>query len=143
MSTQTPSPPSLARKLSQHLEEIDERKASSFGRFDIIDEGTPSNHSESSQSQQQSPNNSRPTTSHLSKSGRPSMDDLTAVNSREAEARADEQMEEKADHLPHHPDNDPDLVEWDCPNDPENPQNFSFTRKVLLTALIIVLTINV
>jgi hypothetical protein len=57
--------------------------------------------------------------------------------------RINSEMAEKADHRPHPDPHDPDLVDWDGPNDPENPLNFSFGRKVALTALIIVLTINV
>jgi hypothetical protein len=38
---------------------------------------------------------------------------------------------------------DPDLVEWDGPNDPENPQNFPFLKKVGLTDIIIGMTVNV
>ncbi|KZT38285.1 MFS general substrate transporter [Sistotremastrum suecicum HHB10207 ss-3] len=37
---------------------------------------------------------------------------------------------------------DPDLVTWDV-DDPQNPQNFTFSRKIFITILISVLTINV
>ena len=57
--------------------------------------------------------------------------------------RINSQLAEKVDKLPHHPEHDPDLVQWDGPHDPENPQNFSFAKKVGLTAMIIILTINV
>ncbi|KAK0561841.1 hypothetical protein OC844_002990 [Tilletia horrida] len=36
-----------------------------------------------------------------------------------------------------------DIVGWDGPDDPENPQNFSATRKWLLTLLLSLLTLNV
>ncbi|KAI1798447.1 MFS general substrate transporter [Ganoderma leucocontextum] len=38
---------------------------------------------------------------------------------------------------------DPDLVGWDGPNDPENPQNWSLRRKWVITVLCVLLTINV
>ena len=155
----------LERKLSQHLEEIDERREI---QFDTTNSRALFPHPEHD-SNPASTSSSRPSTS---KSGegfttRHSMEDLTAVNSRHSlplpvtqgkdpkgEMDADEddeirlerinsQMAEKNDHLPHHQPNDPDLVDWDGPHDPENPQNFTFKRKLALTALIIALTVNV
>ncbi|KAI0946742.1 hypothetical protein AcW1_010117 [Taiwanofungus camphoratus] len=38
---------------------------------------------------------------------------------------------------------DPNLVTWDGPDDPENPQNWSDTRRWAITALSLVMTINV
>ncbi|KAL1965737.1 hypothetical protein VTN77DRAFT_5237 [Rasamsonia byssochlamydoides] len=39
------------------------------------------------------------------------------------------------------PDKDPNLVEWDGPDDPENPQNFSRMRKWLITMILSTLTV--
>jgi hypothetical protein len=41
---------------------------------------------------------------------------------------------------PTEPVKDPNLVEWDGPNDPDNPQNFSPSKKWLITALFSSLT---
>jgi DHA1 family multidrug resistance protein-like MFS transporter len=38
-------------------------------------------------------------------------------------------------------DKDPNLVEWDGPDDPENPQNFSRGRKWLITMILSTLTV--
>ena len=38
---------------------------------------------------------------------------------------------------------DTNLVDWYGTKDPYNPQNYSFARKIWLTALIIILTIDV
>jgi hypothetical protein len=85
--------------------------------------------------------------------------DVTAVNSQIGDNESQKEVEddnfslqlerinsglaEKVEHLPHHKDHDADLVDWDGPHDPENPQNFSFRKKVGLTALIILLTVDV
>jgi hypothetical protein len=39
------------------------------------------------------------------------------------------------------PDKDPNLVEWDGPDDPENPQNFTRAKKWTITMLLSSLTI--
>jgi hypothetical protein len=39
------------------------------------------------------------------------------------------------------PEKDPNLVEWDGPDDPENPQNFSYARKWTITMFLSSLTI--
>jgi len=39
------------------------------------------------------------------------------------------------------PEKDPNLVEWDGPDDPENPQNFSTARKWTITMIFSSLTI--
>ncbi|THH13906.1 hypothetical protein EW146_g6361 [Bondarzewia mesenterica] len=44
---------------------------------------------------------------------------------------------------PPQPPADPNLVTWDGPNDPENPQNWSRRRKWALTVLVSLLTLNV
>jgi hypothetical protein len=41
------------------------------------------------------------------------------------------------------PNTDPNLVTWDGPDDPENPQNQSFWYKWRLTILCTVMTLNV
>lgn len=38
---------------------------------------------------------------------------------------------------------DPNKVDWDGPDDPENPQNWSIRRKWFITALCLVMTVNV
>ena len=38
---------------------------------------------------------------------------------------------------------DPNKVDWDGPDDPENPQNWSNGKKWLITALALVMTVNV
>lgn len=38
---------------------------------------------------------------------------------------------------------DPNKVDWDGPDDPENPQNWSNRKKWLITALALVMTVNV
>ena len=38
---------------------------------------------------------------------------------------------------------DPDLVGWDGPDDPENPQNWSTRRKWAVTVLSVLMTVNV
>ena len=42
-----------------------------------------------------------------------------------------------------HLERDPNLVEWDGPGDPENPQNWSVRYKWFMTIVIIVMTVNV
>jgi len=42
-----------------------------------------------------------------------------------------------------HPAKDPNLVAWDGPNDPENPQNWSVRYKWFMTIVVIVMTVNV
>ncbi|KAL1982034.1 hypothetical protein VTN96DRAFT_1804 [Rasamsonia emersonii] len=39
------------------------------------------------------------------------------------------------------PDKDPNLVEWDGPDDPENPQNFSRLRKWVITMILSTMTV--
>lgn len=39
------------------------------------------------------------------------------------------------------PEKDPNLVEWDGPDDPENPQNFPYARKWAMTMCLSSLTI--
>jgi hypothetical protein len=41
------------------------------------------------------------------------------------------------------PNADPNLVEWEGPDDPENPQNWSFWYKWWLTAVCTLMTLNV
>ena len=41
------------------------------------------------------------------------------------------------------PNADPNLVEWEGPNDPENPQNWSLWYKWWLTAVCTLMTLNV
>ena len=38
---------------------------------------------------------------------------------------------------------DPNKVTWDGPDDPENPQNWSNTKKWLITSLALLMTVNV
>jgi DHA1 family multidrug resistance protein-like MFS transporter len=38
---------------------------------------------------------------------------------------------------------DPDMVQWDGPDDPENPLNWSRGRRWLVTAVVILLSVNV
>jgi hypothetical protein len=61
------------------------------------------------------------------------MDEATAVNT---------YVEETETKIGEHSGKD-DKVDWDGPNDPENPQNFPFRRKIFLTGVIILLTLNV
>jgi DHA1 family multidrug resistance protein-like MFS transporter len=77
--------------------------------------------------------------SRKSTSGTRHTEDPTAVNAQSKEKESP--AAGKPCQLP--PPADPDLVAWDGPNDPENPQNWSFKKKVSLTALVIVLTVNV
>lgn len=44
---------------------------------------------------------------------------------------------------PSHLTKDPNLVDWDGPNDPENPQNWSVRFKWLMTIVVIIMTVNV
>lgn len=64
----------------------------------------------------------------LDKEAERELDLETGVGSRPAEDR-------KA------PDKDPNLVEWDGPDDPENPQNFSRSRKWLITMILSTMTV--
>jgi hypothetical protein len=41
------------------------------------------------------------------------------------------------------PNADPNVVTWDSPNDPSNPQNWSISYKWLLTATCTAMTLNV
>lgn len=45
--------------------------------------------------------------------------------------------------LSSHPEKDPNLVVWDGPNDPENPQNWSVRYKWFMTLIVIIMTVNV
>jgi len=45
--------------------------------------------------------------------------------------------------LPPAPTIDANLVTWDGPNDPNNPQNWSNSRKWVITMVAIVMTVNV
>ena len=38
---------------------------------------------------------------------------------------------------------DPDLVSWDGPNDPANPQNWSWQQKLFITITVTMFTVNV
>lgn len=40
-------------------------------------------------------------------------------------------------------DSDANLVSWDGPNDPTNPQNWSFQRKMFITIIVTLFTVNV
>lgn len=51
-------------------------------------------------------------------------------------------MDEKSSPTPS-PESDPNLVTWDGPNDPANPQNWSKSRKWVITAICIIMTVNV
>ena len=42
-----------------------------------------------------------------------------------------------------HPTEDPNLVQWDGPNDPQNPQNWPARRKWLITIVAVLTTVNV
>ena len=42
-----------------------------------------------------------------------------------------------------HPTEDPNLVQWDGPNDLENPQNWPAGRKWLITIIAVITTVNV
>lgn len=44
---------------------------------------------------------------------------------------------------PSHPTKDPNMVDWDGPNDPENPQNWSVRFKWMMTIVVIIMTVNV
>lgn len=39
-----------------------------------------------------------------------------------------------------HQDNDPNLITWDGPDDPENPQNWSFRRKLIIVSIVSAIT---
>jgi hypothetical protein len=41
------------------------------------------------------------------------------------------------------PKADPDLVQWDGPDDPENPMNWSRSRRWIVTGVVILLSLNV
>lgn len=45
--------------------------------------------------------------------------------------------------VPALPAADPNMVQWDGPDDPENPQNWSTSYKWLLTMVCIIMTVNV
>lgn len=45
--------------------------------------------------------------------------------------------------LPSHGEHDPNMVTWDSPNDPTNPQNWSKPYKWFLTVVCCVMTVNV
>jgi hypothetical protein len=159
----TSDPITFERNLSDHLQRHLEIDVGMAGRFDRA--LTPPDSDTSSQAGTENNHSSRPSFSKSSAEyDRPSSSlfsehDHTAVNSQDGDHEADKyikdeelgvqlerinsMMAEKVNHLPHHKSHDPDLVDWDGPHDPENPQNFSFRRKVALTALIIVLTVNV
>lgn len=44
---------------------------------------------------------------------------------------------------PSHSTKDPNVVDWDGPDDPENPQNWSVRFKWLMTMVVIIMTVNV
>ena len=52
----------------------------------------------------------------------------------DVEAARERSIEEKLAHEPHR--DDPFLVQWSGDNDPENPLNFSTTRKFSLMAMV-------
>jgi DHA1 family multidrug resistance protein-like MFS transporter len=69
-------------------------------------------------------------------------------------AREEKNFEAYGGDDPHEPENsddkkafstqeDPNRVTWDGPNDPTNPQNWSKTRKWLITVLCCIMTVNV
>ena len=54
-------------------------------------------------------------------------------------------LPKEGDGLPPHKEvssPDPDLVRWDGPDDPENPQNWSYRRKWAITILSVLMTVN-
>ena len=50
---------------------------------------------------------------------------------------------QKSLHIPSKPEKDPNMVNWDGPDDPENPQNWSKSYKWLLTLICMLLCVNV
>ena len=72
----------------------------------------------------------------------------------EEAARIEQEIEEYGGDDPHEPapkksssikvtPKDPNLVTWDGPNDPENPQNWSKGYKCTMTIVVIILAVNV
>ena len=41
------------------------------------------------------------------------------------------------------PERDPNMANWDGPDDPHNPQNWSIRRKWMITVVCIIMTVNV
>lgn len=77
----------------------------------------------------------------------PSMEPAVATDALDKEALGapQEDTDVESAHGPQIPekpaDKDPNLVEWDGPDDPENPQNFSRGRKWLITVTMSLMTV--
>ncbi|KAJ5312978.1 hypothetical protein PENANT_c018G03255 [Penicillium antarcticum] len=67
----------------------------------------------------------------------------TASRSNNFSLDADLEKKQTPGELDEETDRDPNLIEWDGPDDPENPQNFSACRKWLITVVLGLMTVSV
>ena len=70
-----------------------------------------------------------------------SADGSGVVADDDAEIRDLEKAEEQGAKVQPTEESDPNLIDWDGPDDPENPMNWTFSRKVLSTGTMATLTL--